>query len=115
MTSASILVTPGAAAQLVIIRQPSGGSSAVAFTTQPIIQVRDAAGNNVAVVLSVTVTILSNTGPPGMTVSAGSPVSSIVTNGTATFATLTVTGTGTFTLLFSAPAVTGAASASVIY
>ena len=44
-TSASFNVAAGAPTQLAITTQPSGAASGVAFTTQPVVQIRDAGGN----------------------------------------------------------------------
>src|SRR5262249_52949231 len=43
--SVVVTVTPGAASQLAIRAQPAGAASGAALATQPVVEIRDAAGN----------------------------------------------------------------------
>ena len=108
VTSSTITLIPGAATQLAITTQPSASAaSGVAFVQQPVLQVRDAAGNAVSVA-GYTVTAVIASG--GGTLNGAT---SVVTNasGVATFAGLSLTGTiGDRTLSFSTASLTGATS-----
>ncbi|HYW32556.1 MAG TPA: Ig-like domain-containing protein [Gemmatimonas sp.] len=92
----------GAATQLVVVTQPSGAASGAAFTTQPVVELRDANGNRTTSTAMVTVTRLTGTGVLSGTTSVAA------VNGRATFSALSITGTGAHTLQFvsTAPAVT---------
>ncbi len=110
-TSGTITLAAGAAAQLVVTTQPSGGAqSGVAFAQQPVIQLQDAAGNAVGEAsVVVTATIASGGGTLGGTATATTNAS-----GVAAFADLSVTGaTGDRTLTFSAPSLTSATSGTI--
>lgn len=104
----AVTVTPGTPTQLVVRTQPAGARVAVPFTTQPVVDIRDAAGNVVSSsTLSVSVALASG----GGTLSGTSTVTAA--SGTATFAGLTLSGTiGARTLTFTAPGVTAVTSAS---
>ncbi len=104
--TASVSVTPGAPATLAIRTQPSGGAAAVALTTQPVVEVRDAAGNLVTTATSaVTAAVASG----GGTISGAITVNAVA--GVATFTTLAVDGiVGDRTLTFSAPGLTAVTS-----
>ncbi len=96
VTSASVTVNAGAPTQLGILTQPAGAVSGAAFTTQPVIEIRDANGNRVtASTLSVTAAIASGTGALGGTVTVAAVA------GVATFADLAITGAGPHTLTFT--------------
>ncbi|HJR36595.1 MAG TPA: Ig-like domain-containing protein, partial [Gemmatimonadales bacterium] len=110
-TSGTITLSAGAASQLSITTQPSNlAQSGVPFTTQPVIQLRDAAGNAVSQAgTNVTVAIASGGGALGGTTTVATSAS-----GVASFAGLSITGTaGDRTLGFTAPGLTGATSAVV--
>jgi hypothetical protein len=99
---------PAAATQLAVTRQPAGAVDGAAFTTQPLVQVRDAAGVVVAgASAAVTASIASGPGTLGGTLTV------TAVNGVATFTDLRITGTGAHTLRFSATGLTAATSASV--
>ncbi len=100
--------TAGAATQLAIATQPSTtAQSGIALGAQPVLQLRDAFGNDVAQAgVSVTAAIASGGGALGGT-------ATVATNaaGQAVFAGLSITGTvGDRTLSFSAAGLTGATS-----
>ncbi len=111
--SAAITLSAGPAAQLGLATQPSAaGASGVAFAQQPVVQIRDAAGNSVAQGgVLVTVTIAS--GPGGATL-GGTLTSTTNGFGAATFSNLSITGpSGTYTLQFTAPGLTLVTSSGV--
>ena len=95
--------TPTAAAgstatQLAVTTQPAGAVSGSAFTTQPVVQLRNTGGGNVSEAgITVTAYLVSGSGTLGGSVTA-------VTNssGTATFANLQITGAGAHVLGFHA-------------
>jgi hypothetical protein len=102
----AITVTPGAASQLAIRTQPLGASSGAALTTQPVIEVRDAAGN---LVTTATPTITATIATGGGIVSGSTATAE---GGVATFRTIAVSGTvGDHTLSFSASGLASATSA----
>jgi adhesin/invasin len=111
VTSSTIALTPGAATQMTITTQPSASAaSGVAFAQQPVIQLKDAAGNAVSVAGTVvTAAIATGGGALGGTVTASTNAS-----GVATFFNLAITGTaGDRTLNFSSGALIGATSSAV--
>ncbi len=100
----TIALTAGTATQLVVTTAAAGATSGAAFTTQPAVAVRDAAGN---------VVLTDNTSLVTMTVSAGATVLGTATataaGGVATFATVGLTGpAATYTLTFSRAGLTAA-------
>ncbi len=93
--------TAGNPTQLAITRQPIGASSGTALTTQPIIEIRDAAGNRVpGATNAVTVSVESGGGSVGGTTTVNA------VDGVATFTDLRLNGGGTKTLRFSAAGLT---------
>jgi hypothetical protein len=107
-TSSTFDITADGAAGLVITTQPSALAQAgVVFATQPVLQLRDGGGNDVAesgVIVSAAIT--SGTGTLGGVATATTNAS-----GQATFTGLSIGGTiGTFTLAFTADGVTSATS-----
>jgi hypothetical protein len=101
-------VVASAATQLAISTQPSGAVSGAAFTSQPVIQLRDA--NNAlatGATGSVSAAIASGSG----TLSGTTTVS--VQAGVATFSDLAITGTGAHTLTFTSSGLVPVTSASV--
>ncbi len=110
-TSATINITVGAATQLAITTQPSAtATNTVAFGTQPVIQIRDGAGNDVAQNnTTITAAIATGGGTLGGTLTATTNAS-----GQATFTGLAITGTlGNRTLQFTATGLTTATSNTV--
>src|SRR5213076_2861714 len=109
--SGTITVGAGAATQLTLTTQPSTtAQSGVAFAQQPVVQLRDGAGNAVSQ-SGVTVTAVIATG--GGTLGGTLPA---VTNGSgvATFTNLSISGTaGDRTLSFSATGLTPAVSGTI--
>ena len=103
----TVTVTPGAAAQLGLRAQPGGAAAGVPFTAQPVIEVRDAAGNLVSTPsVVVTAGLASGGGLAGTTTATA-------VSGVATFNDLTITGlVGPRTLTFTATGLTAATSSS---
>lgn len=107
-TAVTATVTPGAPAQLVIREQPAGAASGAALTTQPAIEIHDAAGN---LIQSSTAPVTATIATGGGTIT-GSVVAAA--DGVATFTSLTITGTiGDRTLTFSSPGVPSITSIGV--
>jgi hypothetical protein len=103
-----VTVSAGAPSQLGVRTNPGGAASGIAFSTQPVVEIRDAAGNVVPTsALSVTAAIATG----GGTLSGTATVNA--TAGVATFSALTITGlTGPRTLTFTAAGVSAVSSAS---
>ncbi len=97
-TSAPFTITAGAPSTMSIVTQPAGGSaSGDPLAQQPVLQLRDAQGNE-ARQAGVTVTAVLASGPGALT-----GATSVTTNseGRATFLNLAILGTtGTYTLRF---------------
>lgn len=104
----AVTVTPGAPTQISVKTQPAGAQVAVPFTTQPVVELRDAAGNVATTSsLAVTASIGSGSGTlSGVTTATASA-------GTATFSNLSMTGPiGSRTLAFAASGLPSASSAA---
>jgi uncharacterized protein YjdB len=110
VTSSSINLAAGAAAQLTITTQPAGATSGNAFTTQPAIQVRDAGGNPVS---QAGVTVSASVNEAGASL-IGTTTAQTNASGVATFANLGLSGTtGRYTLDFSASGVPNVTSGPI--
>ena len=104
----TITVSAGAPAQIGIRTQPDGAASGTAFATQPIAEVRDAAGNPIT---SSVATVTAAIGSGGGTLTGTTTVTAV--GGISTFGGLTITGAiGTHTLIFSSSGLPNATSAS---
>jgi adhesin/invasin len=99
--------TVGVASQLTMTTQPSGAQNTVAFTTQPVVAIRDANGNLTTSAAAVTAAVFSGTG-----VLSGTATVNAV-NGVATFGSLVLTGTGAHTLRFTAVGLSSVTSGSL--
>ncbi|MGH7582966.1 MAG: beta strand repeat-containing protein [Gemmatimonadales bacterium] len=111
VTSNTVTITAGAAAQLVITTQPPAlAASGVNLAPQPVLQLRDAAGNAVGQVgVVVTASIATGNGALGGTLTASTDI-----NGVATFTSLSLTGVaGDRVLNFTAPNLVGTTSTPV--
>src|SRR5207248_812675 len=109
--SGTITVGAGAATQLTLTTQPSAtAQSGVAFAQQPVVQLRDGAGNAVSQVgVTVTAAIATGGGTLGGTLTA-----TTIAGGTASFTNLSISGTtGDRTLSFSATGLTPAVSGTI--
>jgi adhesin/invasin len=112
-TSNTITLNAGAASQLSITTQPSAGAaSGVGFAQQPVIQVRDIAGNPVGTTPGVTVTAALASGPAGTL--GGTLTATTTAAGVASFNNLAITGpSGSYTIRFTAPGLTQVVSNTV--
>src|SRR5213076_1192941 len=111
VTSGPVTITAGAATQLTLTTQPSStAQSGVAFAQQPVVQLRDGAGNAVSQAgVTVTAAIATGGGTLGGTLTATTNG-----NGVAAFTNLAISGTaGDRTLSFSAAGLTGVQSNTV--
>ncbi len=101
VTTSAFALGAGAPATLAFRTAPSGGGLNSPFTTQPVVELRDAAGNvPTAAAVTVSATITSGGGSI-----AGATAQTV--NGAASFTTLGVTGTaGSRTISFAAPGLT---------
>src|SRR3989442_1513439 len=100
VTSAVTTVAAGAPSQLTLTTQPSPTTpSGVAFAQQPVVQLRDGAGNPVSQAgVVVTAAIATGAGTLG-----GTPTATTTASGVASFTNLSISGTvGERTLSFSA-------------
>ncbi len=110
-TSISITLAAGAAAQVVMVTQPSAtAANGAVLATQPVVRITDAGGNfELQAGISVTVAIASGGGSLGGTASANTDPSGI-----ATFSGLSITGVaGNRTLSFSSGVLTPATSSAI--
>jgi uncharacterized protein YjdB len=101
---------PASTTLLAIATQPSSSAqSGTVFAQQPVVQLRDASGNHVSSPgVNVAVTIASGSGTLGGTVIV--PTNS---TGTANFTNLQISGSGTYTLLFSVAGLTSVTSSAI--
>src|SRR5207249_2293740 len=108
----SAIATAGAPAQLTITTEPSPtATSGAPFNQQPVLQVRDGAGNP-AGGAGVTVTAVIASGPAGATLS--NATATTVASGAATFSGLAISGTaGSYTLRFESGPLTPATSSPI--
>lgn len=96
VTSSGVALAPGAPSQLVFRTPPSGTTTNAPLSTQPVVEIRDAAGNLTTSNSQVSATLASGSG----TVINGSATA---VKGLATFTGLAINGSsGTFTLAFRA-------------
>ncbi|MCC6243933.1 MAG: hypothetical protein IT353_13905 [Gemmatimonadaceae bacterium] len=105
-TSSVFNVAAGPPTQLSISTQPDGAANTAPFTSQPVIVIRDAGGFQTTSTAAVTVAVFSGSGVLTGTLTVNA------VNGIATFAGLTLTGTGAHTLRFTSPGLSDATSAS---
>jgi hypothetical protein len=104
--SIGVTVTPGAAFQLGLRTQPIGGTIGGALNTQPVVEIRDAAGNLVS---SASATVTAALASGGGTLSGTLVVAT--TGGVATFGDLAIAGAaGARTLVFTTPTLIGTTS-----
>ena len=104
--SVAVTVTPGPAFQLGLRTQPIGGTIGGQLTAQPVVEIRDAAGNLVSTA-SATVTAALQSGGGTLTGTLAVPT----TGGVATFTDLGIAGVaGARTMTFTAQGLIGATS-----
>src|SRR5947207_1819314 len=111
-TSSTITLGAGTATQLTITTEPSPtATSGAAFGQQPVLQVRDAAGNP-AGGAGVQVTAVSGAGPAGAT--RRTATATTIGSGAATFNGLAINGSaGDYTLRFESAGLTPATSSTI--
>src|SRR5204863_347993 len=111
-TSAAFNITAGTATQLTITTPPSAtAQSGVAFTPQPVLQLRDANGNAVSQA-GTTVTAVIATGPTGATLT--NAAATTTGSGAATFNGLAISGSvGGYTLRFESGTLTAPTSGPI--
>lgn len=113
-TSSNINLTAGAASQLTLTTPPSGtAQSGAPLAQQPVVQLRDGAGNAVAQSgVTVSAVLVTN---PGGTPSLANPTATTDANGLATFAGLAITGlAGNYSLRFESGALTPVPSGTIV-
>lgn len=109
VSAAAIALSAGTPSQLVVTTQPSATSQAgVAMAQQPVVQLRDASGNDAAqAAITVTATLVSGTA------TVGNQAALTSASGSAAFAALSLAGTvGSYTLRFTATGLTPADAAA---
>ncbi len=99
--------TAGAATQLAVTTQPAGAVSGVVFSTQPVVEIRDASGNRTNSNAAVTVAIESGTGTLVGTVTVNA------VDGVVTFNNLQINGSGDFKLEFTSGSLTPVSPAPI--
>ncbi|MFN6203753.1 MAG: beta strand repeat-containing protein [Acidobacteriota bacterium] len=112
LSGSPVTITATGTAQLVIATQPVGGSSGSALTTQPVVEIRDSAGNVVITsTAAVTASIIS--GSNG-TLTGTTTVNAV--NGVATFTNLSLAGNAgaTYVLNFSSPGMASVTSNNLL-
>ena len=108
--SSPVMVTSGAASQLVFSTEPGTGQSGSALSVQPVVTVEDASGNTVAN-SSLPITLSVGSGAGSVTCSAN-PVSAI--DGIATFTGCSIAGSpGAYNLAASATGVSQATASPI--
>ena len=107
VTSTGFTVAASPPTQLAITTQPSAAVSGVAFTTKPVVAIRD--GNNATTTSSAAVTVALGSGTGTLT---GTKTVNAV-NGVATFVNLQIAGPGAHTLIFTSGSLTSATSTAV--
>ncbi|MDA1216485.1 MAG: hypothetical protein O2812_06390, partial [Chloroflexi bacterium] len=108
--STGVIVPPGAAASLAFANGPSGAAPIVAFATQPVVKIQDAAGNTVTSSTdAITLAITAATGTGGAVLTGTATVAAVA--GVATFAGLSIDLAGTgYTLTATSGTLTAAIS-----
>jgi len=105
-SGSSVITVTQTVRQLVVVASPTGAVSNVPFATQPVIQLRDAAGLPMSSATNaVTATLSSGGGTLGGTSTRNA------VGGTVTFTDLRIVGTGVHTLNFATPGATSATTA----
>ena len=109
-TQTVTVAAAGTAAKLAITTNAAGAVSGTAFATQPVVEIRDSAGNKVTS-STVTVTAIVSSGATAIGTTAVAAVSGVVT-----YSILGVTGTtgSTYTLTFTAGSLTVASQSLIL-
>lgn len=109
--SVSFTISAGPAAKVVITTAPGVAVRGVAFSTQPIVTIQDAAGNRVFTAVFVTLTITAPAGGANLTCFFN-PI--LTGSGTGTFSGCRIDRAGTFTLTASSFGLTPGQSTAVV-
>src|SRR5207249_1549520 len=111
-TSGTITLSAGTATQLTITTEPSPtATSGAAFNPQPVLQVRDGAGNPAGGADRVVTAVIAS-GPAGATLS--NATATTLASGAATFSGLAISGTaGDYTLRFESGSLAPATSGTI--
>ena len=109
-TQTITVAAAGAATKLAITTNAAGAVSGTAFATQPVVEIRDSAGNKVTS-STVTVTAIVSSGATAIGTTAVAAVAGVVT-----YSILGVTGTtgSTYTLTFTAGSLTVASQSLIL-
>ena len=110
-TSNSFTIAHAATASLTFSTQPSGSTGGVAFTTQPIVTLRDTFGNLVTTPASVTLSVTTN---PAVGFSCTNATVSSNSSGLASFAGCKINTAGSYTLTATAGAITAPSNSITI-
>jgi len=121
----TVTVNAATASKLAFTQQPGGGTSAIAWTTQPIVAVQDAFGNTTSSTATVTLAITAGTGTSGAVLTCTANAKAAVA-GLATFGgckidksgagyTLNATGTSLTTAVSSPFTIVAGAATKVVY
>lgn len=106
-------VTAGAPNQIVVTTQPAGAQPAAAFTTQPVVELRDGSGALLSGdnATQVTAAITTGTGASGAVLGPGGSLTAQASGGVVSFSGLTIDLQGSgYTLTFTATGFTSATS-----
>ncbi len=109
--SAGFTISPGAAAKVVFTTSPGTSVHGVAFPTQPVVAIEDAAGNLVSAAVFVTLTITAPTGGANLTC-LFNPI--LTGGGTGTFIACRIDRAGTYTLTGASSGLTSGVSTSFV-
>lgn len=109
VSSQGFAVNPVVPTLVAITTQPGGAVSGVNFTTQPVVEIRDASN---AVVVGSTASVLATIATGSGNLVGSTTVNAV--NGVATFTNLRINGAGPFTLTFTAIGLTTATSAGFV-
>jgi uncharacterized protein YjdB len=109
-SSSTITISAGSPAQLALSTQPApSASTGVAFAQQPRVQVRDVSNNAVSQAgIAITASIATGSGTIGGTLTVTTD-----STGLATFTNLSITGSGSYTLRFSATGLSSTVSNTI--
>ena len=109
VATATVTVTAGSGSTLSITTSASGAAAHAAFTTQPVIQLKDSGGNNIST-SGVTVTATLSSG----TFSSGSSTATATSSsGVATFSGLQLNTVGSVTITYSVAGYSSSANQSL--
>lgn len=112
VTSASFVILPNVAYKLGIVQQPSVVNLAnTVFTTATVVEVQDQYSNRVTTESGRTISMAIASGTPGAALNGTTSVTTV--NGLATFSSLKINKTGTYTLSANSSGITSATTIAV--